>query len=218
MLLSMVSVVALAAMVKPRLFPFILGAVPVSILAFYLELRLIFIPPFWFLVLAAPAVEEILKFSATFRKRDQKSGMGAGLGFALVENALYFSIFPAEGVSILLLLAVRLFQDPLMHMTASRISVKAWKRPLFLPAAILFHGFYNLYPFIDYGRNFTAAMIWLAFLIAITAGIYFRTAGKRRATSGKAVAESHPSPAGEISQDISGDLCKNSDLNFNKIK
>ena len=81
------------------------------------------------LLIIAPVLEEILKFSATFRKRDARAGIGVGLGFALTENALYFHSF-LSGYSmssilslsffssqIFLFIAMRGSFDPLLHST-----------------------------------------------------------------------------------------------------
>ena len=110
------------------------------------------------LLIIAPVLEEILKFSATFRKRDARAGIGVGLGFALTENVLYFHSF-ISGIQVSSVLSISFISsqififismrgafDPLLHSTLSGLSVRTWQkgRRIWLPVAIGLHAAYNL--------------------------------------------------------------------------
>ena len=135
-----------------------IGASAVSIAAIFLE-QYIFTMygTFIGLLVAAPVIEEMLKFAGTSRKRNTSAGVGVGLGFALVENILYFNLF-LSGYSITGLLSVSFISsqiflfiimrgafDPLLHSTLTGLSSMSWKRGhrFWLPVAIGFHIAYN---------------------------------------------------------------------------
>lgn len=142
----------------PRFPEIVIGILPVSAAAIILEPYLFgYVGAFVGLLVVAPIFEEILKFVGTARKRDASSGVGIGLGFAFVENLLYFHLFLA-GIQIQAILSIsfvfsqifffvviRGAFDPLLHSTLSGLSTRTWQkgRRHWLPVAIAFHVAYN---------------------------------------------------------------------------
>lgn len=135
---------------RPRTLSVLLGAVPVSIAALFLELAAFaYVSIFMALVIVSPLVEELLKFLASRHGRDTAAGLGTGLGFALTENALYFGAFLQTHYSILYLLGflfMRGATDPVLHSFTSSTSVASWQtgKIRFILLAVLLHGLYNL--------------------------------------------------------------------------
>ena len=119
---------------RPRLISLILGALPVSLAAVLIESMIISVfSAFVFLVVLAPIIEELLKFSATAYRRDMYAGLGVGLGFALSENALYFGSFMSAGALVsLTFLAVfillRGMADPVLHLFTTALSTGTWRK------------------------------------------------------------------------------------------
>ena len=144
---------------QPRLIEIVIGLSLVSAAAVILESYLFTaLGTLLGLLVVAPVLEEILKFSATFRKRDAGAGIGVGLGFTLTENVLYFHSF-ISGIQISSVLSVSFISsqififilmrgafDPLLHSTLSGLSVRTWQkgRRIWLPVAIGLHATYNL--------------------------------------------------------------------------
>ena len=120
--------------------------IPAIIGAYYIELyflNLSFIDMFILLVVVAPIVEELLKFLCTIFGKDIKTAMSVGLMFATVENILYYMAF--SGI-FFFIFSLREFTDPLLHMTTTSFSVKAWKRRFYgIIIAISMHSFWNYY-------------------------------------------------------------------------
>ncbi len=142
---------------QPRLLEIVIGMTAVSIAAIIIE-------PYAFdlvgeilgLIIAAPIIEESLKFIGTARKKDVQSGLAIGLGFALTENMLYFHAFisgysTSFGFSLLIstqafiFIIIRGIFDPLLHSSLTGLSVRSWQkgRRFWLPVAIGFHAAYN---------------------------------------------------------------------------
>ena len=92
-------------------------------------------------ILLAPIVEETTKMFFTWFGKNTKSGMAVGLGFAILENILYYQSYPYMFAKLFML---REFQDPLLHSTATGISAGAWKKPWKYFIAIGLHMFYNI--------------------------------------------------------------------------
>lgn len=144
---------------QPRLIEIVIGLSVISLAAVVLESYLFTVlGTILGLLIIAPALEEILKFSATFRKRDARAGIGVGLGFALTENVLYFHSF-ISGIQVSSVLSVSFISsqififismrgafDPLLHSTLSGLSAWTWQkgRRIWLPVAIGLHAAYNL--------------------------------------------------------------------------
>ncbi|MCW6159217.1 MAG: PrsW family intramembrane metalloprotease [Thermoplasmatales archaeon] len=142
----------------PRTIEMLTGSIPISITAVILESYLFnYLGTLLGLLVAAPVLEEALKFAGTARKRDVSSGLGVGLGFAFTENLLYFHAF-LSGYSIssivsvsfissqvFLFVAMRGSFDPLLHATLTGLSVRTWQKDkrFWLPIAIGFHVAYN---------------------------------------------------------------------------
>ena len=161
------------------------------------------------LLVVAPVLEEILKFSATFRKRDARSGIGVGLGFALTENVLYFHSF-ISGVQISSILSVSFISsqififilmrgafDPLLHSTMSGLSVRTWQkgRRIWLPVAIGLHAAYNLVAII--GQTDISFLIAADVIILSPALYLLLSKGKTnvRTSPSEVSAEQKPQPA-----------------------
>ena len=144
---------------QPRLIEIMIGLSLVSAAAVILESYLFTaLGTLLGLLVVAPVLEEILKFSATFRKRDAGAGIGVGLGFALTENVLYFHSF-ISGIQLSSILSISFISsqififilmrgafDPLLHSTLSGLSVRTWQKGkrFWLPVAIGLHATYNL--------------------------------------------------------------------------
>lgn len=92
-------------------------------------------------VFIAPVIEETIKMLFTWFGKDLRSGMGIGLGFAVVENIMYYMSYPFIFWN---LFALREFQDPLLHTTSTGVSSGAWKRPWKYSVAIGIHMIYNI--------------------------------------------------------------------------
>ena len=94
------------------------------------------------IVFLAPVVEELVKFAMTYYKKDLKAGVGVGLGFAMIENAMYFtSLSGIVGLGTLLMF--REIQDPILHTSTVSVSVKSWKGKPFVFISIAMHSVYN---------------------------------------------------------------------------
>ena len=144
---------------QPRLIEIVIGLGVISLAAVVMESYLFTVlGTVLGLLIVAPVLEEILKFSATFRKRDARAGIGVGLGFALTENALYFHSF-LSGYSISAVISISFLSsqvflfilmrgafDPLLHSSLTGVSVRTWQkgRRIWLPVAIGLHAAYNL--------------------------------------------------------------------------
>ena len=141
---------------RPRLKSLIIGALPVSAAAVIAESMVIpILSVFVFLVIVAPVTEEALKFGGTAYRRDMAAGLGIGLGFALSENALYFSSFVSAGALVSLSFMVsfvllRGLADPALHSFTAALSVGTWRtrKWRWLGCSMLIHGTYNLVAFI----------------------------------------------------------------------
>ena len=95
------------------------------------------------LVILAPVIEELSKFLMTKYGKNLKAGVGVGMGFAIIENAMYYTSL-STSVGLMTLFMFRELQDPILHTTTTSVSTKTWKKgtPWFL-VAILMHSFYN---------------------------------------------------------------------------
>ena len=95
------------------------------------------------LVILAPVIEELSKFLMTKYGKNLKAGVGVGMGFAIIENAMYYTSL-STSVGLMTLFMFRELQDPILHTTTTSVSTRTWKKgtPWFL-VAILMHSFYN---------------------------------------------------------------------------
>lgn len=90
----------------------------------------------------APVIEESSKFLMTVWKRDFRAGVGVGMGFAILENALYYMSYP---YLLSFFLMAREIQDPALHMTTTSISAnRGWRKIRYLGIAMFLHFAYNL--------------------------------------------------------------------------
>lgn len=106
-------------------------------------------------VLFAPIIEETLKFILTYYKKNERIGMGVGLGFAFIENTMYYVAYPYMLPTLIML---REFQDPIMHSTATSVSSGAWHGKWYLYfCAIGIHIVYNIVALSD-------SVLWLSLL------------------------------------------------------
>ena len=152
------SLVFRAVKIGPRLIEFVIGATVISAAAIFLETYLFsVVGTLLGVLIIAPILEESLKFLGTARKRDRRSGIGIGLGFAFVENMLYFHAF-LTGYSvtsiisysfiasqIFLFITMRGIFDPMLHSSLAGISSVSWQRGRrhWLFVAISLHVAYN---------------------------------------------------------------------------
>ncbi len=152
------SIFRLIIKIKPRFIELIIGASAVSLSAVIFEIYLFdYFGLLLGLLVIAPVLEESLKFVGTLRKRDVRSGIAVGLGFAMIENMLYFQSF-LSGYSVSEVLSSAFISsqifsfiilrgsfDPLLHSTMTGLSVRAWNKEkwFWLPIAMGFHITYN---------------------------------------------------------------------------
>ena len=117
------------------------------------------------IVFLAPVVEEIVKFLMTWYRKDVRAGVGVGLGFAMIENAMYYtSLSPIAGLRTLLMF--REIQDPILHSSTVSVSVRSWKGIPYVLLSIAMHSVYNI---ISLSNNL-AEMIGISSVYAIVLG------------------------------------------------
>ena len=117
------------------------------------------------IVFLAPVVEEIVKFLMTWYRKDVKAGVGVGLGFAMIENAMYYtSLSPIAGLGTLLMF--REIQDPILHSSTVSVSVRSWKGIPYVLLSIAMHSVYNI---ISLSNNL-AEMIGISSVYAVVLG------------------------------------------------
>ena len=117
------------------------------------------------IVFLAPVVEEIVKFLMTWYRKDVRAGVGVGLGFAMIENAMYYtSLSPIAGLRTLLMF--REIQDPILHSSTVSVSVRSWKGIPYVLLSIAMHSVYNI---ISLSNNL-AEMIGISSVYAVVLG------------------------------------------------
>ena len=117
------------------------------------------------IVFLAPVVEEIVKFLMTWYRKDVRAGVGVGLGFAMIENAMYYtSLSPIAGLGTLLMF--REIQDPILHSSTVSVSVRSWKGIPYVLLSIAMHSIYNI---ISLSNNL-AEMIGISSVYAVVLG------------------------------------------------
>ena len=117
------------------------------------------------IVFLAPVVEEIVKFLMTWYRKDVRAGVGVGLGFAMIENAMYYtSLSPIAGLGTLLMF--REIQDPILHSSTVSVSVRSWKGIPYVLLSIAMHSLYNI---ISLSNNL-AEMIGISSVYAVVLG------------------------------------------------
>ena len=151
-----------------RLRSLLLGVVALFI-AYYLELGEEMVigagGEILMIVFLAPVVEEIVKFLMTWYRKDVRAGVGVGLGFAMIENAMYYtSLSPIAGLGTLLMF--RELQDPILHSSTVSVSVRSWKGIPYVLLSIAMHSVYNI---ISLSNNL-AEMIGISSVYAVVLG------------------------------------------------
>lgn len=151
-----------------RLRSLLLGVVALFI-AYYLELGEEMVigagGEILMIVFLAPVVEEIVKFLMTWYRKDVRAGVGVGLGFAMIENAMYYtSLSPIAGLGTLLMF--REIQDPILHSSTVSVSVRSWKGIPYILLSIAMHSVYNI---ISLSNNL-AEMIGISSVYAVVLG------------------------------------------------
>ncbi len=127
----------------------IIGATGAAAGAYFVETYLyqIYMSVFISLVIAAPVIEESLKFSGSAYGRRAGNGISVGIGFALAENMLYFHSFLSYPLmAMLMYVSLRGLTDPLFHGFTGGLDSKAWKGGksiLWIPASMGLHSLYN---------------------------------------------------------------------------
>ncbi len=115
---------------KVSIISMLIGASVVAISAYFIESYSMAMIDSLFLelVIIAPIVEESLKTAGSTYGRKIENGISVGLGFALIENALYFSAFMNYSMILIIsYILVRGFMDPALHSFTSGLDSKAWK-------------------------------------------------------------------------------------------
>ena len=142
------------------------------------------------LLLVAPVAEELLKLGCTGASWKRLGGLApaavsAGLGFALVENAIYF--LDAAGAALgafLLLVGVRAITDPLVHTAGASLSAQSLRGSVWgLPAAVILHASWNLLTLLVAGQVLPPA-IQVLILLAPAAPLGVLVAYARRRLAG----------------------------------
>lgn len=104
---------------RPRL-----KVIPFGILAYALALIIEYealpVGEGWEMILIAPVVETISIFMFNIT-RDRRGGTSSGLGFAIMENASYFSSFAASPI-LLTVIVIRSLSDTMLHVTGGSVS------------------------------------------------------------------------------------------------
>lgn len=194
--------------IKGRAIEFAIGLIGISTVAVLIEAYLFsFFSVFIALVIVAPVAEELLKFSATARKKDISSGVSVGLGFALAENMLYFHTFLGNTdlsslltigfltSSIFPLILVRGLADPALHSVSSGIASLQWRsRKPWLVAAIGIHVGYNFIAVIGLSNVSLLAPMFAVYLSVIMALLVFLIRRKRRKSESEATQEERAKP------------------------
>jgi RsiW-degrading membrane proteinase PrsW (M82 family) len=137
---------------RARLLAFVAGATIVAIGALLFEFLALraagdLAGPTLVLLLVAPVVEEVLKFSVSIPTgANYRSAAGAGAGFAGTENGIYFlAAWGEPTATLLVLVAVRALTDPLLHVTTCTLTTSSWRgHPAAFPAGILLHIGWNV--------------------------------------------------------------------------
>ena len=134
---------------RPKIVSLIIGGSIVAFVAIISENFILdFTSEVFLLLIAAPVIEEISKLLATVYGKHIRNAIGVGLGFAVVENALYLAVVLSSysaNVAIPFIMA-RAIGDPLLHSTSASVSVRSWSgSKSALPKAIGLHFLYNLW-------------------------------------------------------------------------
>ena len=134
---------------RPNIVSLIIGGSVVAFVAIISENFILdFTSEVFLLLIAAPVIEEISKLLATVYGKHIRNAIGVGLGFAVVENALYLAVVLSSysaNVAIPFIMA-RAIGDPLLHSTSASVSVRSWiGSKSALPKAIGLHFLYNLW-------------------------------------------------------------------------
>jgi len=135
---------------KPDLISLLIGLGPVASISYIAETYLYNLSSSLVLslLLIAPLIEELTKFSATFYGKQTRNGLGVGLGFALTENALYFhTFFSMYSLSMVIIpyIILRGLGDPLLHQFTAGLDSKTWEKgnPAWIGIAMATHISYN---------------------------------------------------------------------------
>ena len=129
---------------KKALYGILIGG-PASFLASLVleEISLTYLSMLIVIIIFAPIIEESMKFVATRYGRNTDAGIGVGMGFALLENALYYSSF---FYMFNLIFVLREFSDPILHGTTTSVATFTWKKKyLSIGAAIGMHMGWNVF-------------------------------------------------------------------------
>ena len=134
---------------RPKIVSLIIGGSIVAFVAIISENFILdFTSEVFLLLIAAPVIEEVSKLLATIYGRHMRNAIGVGLGFAVVENALYLAVVLSSyslNLAIPFIMA-RAIGDPLLHSTSASISVRSWSgSKSALPKAIGLHFLYNFW-------------------------------------------------------------------------
>ena len=134
---------------RPGIVSMVIGGSIVAFVAIISENFILdFTSEVFLLLIAAPVIEEVSKLLATVYGKHIRNAIGVGLGFAVVENALYLAVVLSSysvNVAIPFIMA-RAIGDPLLHATSASVSVRSWSGSRSaLPKAIGLHFLYNLW-------------------------------------------------------------------------
>lgn len=174
-LISLIGVSILTVIFRPKFLPIplILG-----VIAFFIALIIEGIETtqsdlLFMIIIGAPVLEEILKFIMTAHGKDIRTGITVGFGFALLENAYYFSAYSSILLTIFL---IRFLSDPILHGTTTSVATLGWKKYRYVLIAIAMHSLWNvLAVFSAYNNSYIPMiLITIVYGIILTYMRYFR--------------------------------------------
>jgi RsiW-degrading membrane proteinase PrsW (M82 family) len=149
LLIASVLISSFIFLFRPNVASLVIGGSAVAFFAVMVELYLQHLTSGMFvLLIGAPIIEENLKLMGTVHGKSVSNAIGVGAGFAMVENAFYLSVvFSSFSITAALAYVIaRGIGDPLLHSSATSISVKTWGgSKSALPKAIGLHFAYNLW-------------------------------------------------------------------------
>jgi RsiW-degrading membrane proteinase PrsW (M82 family) len=131
---------------KTAVYGILIGGPASFLIAMLLELfALSYFSLMLLIILIAPVIEESAKFVLTV-KGGMKRGVAVGMGFAWLENILYYNSFFQIFTTLFFL---REFSDPILHGTTTGLATKAWKGKVYwFGVAVLLHVAWNAISFI----------------------------------------------------------------------
>jgi len=210
---------------KPDLISLLIGLGPVAFISYVAETYLYNLSSSLVLslLLIAPLIEELTKFSATFYGKQIRNGLGVGLGFALSENALYFhTFFSMYSLSVITIsyIILRGLGDPLLHEFTAGLDSKTWEKgnPAWIGIAIATHTGYNFAAIVMASMASTYMYpIMAAEIIALLAGMKYLTRASVEEKEVKEVNEVKVEVVEETKEEERAEVKKEMELDYSSL-